>query len=279
MQVFISHGHNEIVRYKLEQFVRTRLGLDPLVLQAAPDLGMTIVEKLEHYGSGCSFALIVLTADDVTAEGGRRARQNVLHELGFFHGKLGRRRVLLLRQHGVELFSNISGLIYKDFDADRVESAFEAIRMAIESGNAVPFAQVMGPDTRSAELAQLFERLWTDDMPPSSRIELIQRLTYGQPEDSRRYLEKILASTDHCARAEIDAAALALADIDDGKPCKNLGDRVEAREWETDEKGGIGLAIIAKALYWNRPNEEVHKTAAEVFTKFLAENPPPPPDG
>jgi len=137
-RIFISHGHNETVRMKLKQFLQERLNLEPIVLQDEPDLGMTIVEKLEHYGSDCSFALIILTSDDITVEGGKRARQNVIHELGFFHGKLGRERVLLLKQQDVELFTNISGVIYKEFNGNDIEKIFDDIRAAIERGAVSP---------------------------------------------------------------------------------------------------------------------------------------------
>lgn len=135
-RVFISHGHNEVVKHKLKDFIRERLRMEPVILAEQPDLGLTVVEKLEKYGPGCQFALILFTADDQMVSGEARARQNVIHELGFFHGLLGRDRVLLLKQSGVELFSNISGLIYKEFEEDRIESVFEDIRIALESCSA-----------------------------------------------------------------------------------------------------------------------------------------------
>jgi hypothetical protein len=135
-RVFISHGHNEVAKLKLKEFVKERLDMEPVILAEQPDLGLTVVEKLEKYGPECDFALILLTADDQTVSGGARARQNVTHELGFFHGVLGRDRVLLLKQSGVELFSNISGLIYKEFERDNIESVFEDIRIALESCSA-----------------------------------------------------------------------------------------------------------------------------------------------
>lgn len=135
-KVFISHGHNELLKLKLKNFIAERLGFQPIILAEQPDNGLTIIEKLEKYGKDCDFALIILTADDQALGGGVRARQNVIHELGFFHGILGRDRVLLLKQSGVELFSNISGLIYKEFEGDKIESIFEDIRIAIETRSA-----------------------------------------------------------------------------------------------------------------------------------------------
>lgn len=134
--IFISHGHNKIVLQKLKLFVEKDLHLKPTILGEQPDSGLTVIEKLERYGKDCDFALIILTRDDETLYGGVRARQNVIHELGFFHGSLGRDRVLLLKQNHVELFSNISGLLYKEFQNDDIDEVFPDIRLALESGSA-----------------------------------------------------------------------------------------------------------------------------------------------
>ncbi|MDE0435165.1 MAG: nucleotide-binding protein, partial [Bryobacterales bacterium] len=57
-----------------------------------------------------SFALLVLTKEDETAQGNMRARQNVIHETGLFQGKLGFSRAIVLLENGTEDFSNISGV-------------------------------------------------------------------------------------------------------------------------------------------------------------------------
>jgi predicted nucleotide-binding protein len=46
-----------------------------------------------------------------------RGRQNVIFELGFFFGKLGRQRVTVLLEKGVEKPSDIEGLVYITLDA------------------------------------------------------------------------------------------------------------------------------------------------------------------
>ncbi|TKJ42831.1 hypothetical protein CEE36_06080 [candidate division TA06 bacterium B3_TA06] len=176
-KIFISHGHNELLKLKLKNFIAERLGLYPVILAEQPDLGLTIIEKLEKYGKDCDFALIILTADDQTVNGGIRARQNVIHELGFFHGILGRDKVLLLKQFNVELFANISGLIYKEFEDDKIESIFEDIRFAIETGS----AQSRGESVPKKK---------TDDSEEfSSKIsKSIDVVTYEWPKIERRNL-------------------------------------------------------------------------------------------
>ena len=45
-----------------------------------------------------------------------RARQNVILELGYFIGKLGRGRVCALHMEGVEIPSDIHGVLYVPYD-------------------------------------------------------------------------------------------------------------------------------------------------------------------
>ena len=47
----------------------------------------------------------------------RRARQNVIFEAGLFVGRLGRDRVALLYEPGVEIPSDLHGLLYAELDA------------------------------------------------------------------------------------------------------------------------------------------------------------------
>jgi len=130
-RIFISHGHNELLRLRLKEFLTSRLGVEVMVLQEAPNRGLTIVEKLEEASERCCFAIILLTKDDEQPSGSSRARQNVIHELGFFQGKYGRERVVLLAERGVELFSNISGIVRVEFEKDHFEASFESIRLEI----------------------------------------------------------------------------------------------------------------------------------------------------
>ena len=43
-----------------------------------------------------------------------RARQNVVLETGYFMGKLGRENVVLLADKGIEMPSDLSGVVYTD---------------------------------------------------------------------------------------------------------------------------------------------------------------------
>jgi predicted nucleotide-binding protein len=132
-RIFISHGHNELAKLKLKDFLRDRLNETAIILSEQPSRGLTVVEKLEVASAQCSFAIILLTGDDVQQNGGIRARQNVIHEVGFFQGKYGRQRVLLICEKGVEIFSNISGIIRLEFQEGHIEEVFEPIRIELEA--------------------------------------------------------------------------------------------------------------------------------------------------
>ena len=97
----------------MAKFVRN-LGIKPVVLFEEPGKGQTIIEKLES-NSDVLFAVVLLTPDDfgqATEEGKLqpRARQNVVLELGYFLGKLGRANVAVLYDESVELPSDYHGV-------------------------------------------------------------------------------------------------------------------------------------------------------------------------
>lgn len=117
--IFIVHGHNIAVQQSVARTIE-RLGLNPIILHELPNAGKTIIEKFES-NSKVGFAIILLTDDDegkskTEIELNNRARQNVVLELGYFIGKLGRDRVLPLHSEGVELPSDIHGLLYVPID-------------------------------------------------------------------------------------------------------------------------------------------------------------------
>ena len=120
-RVFVVHGHDEGARESVARFLE-RFGLEAVILNEQATAGRTIVEKLEHYAD-VDFAVVLLTPDDTggvnTAAVEKlqlRARQNVILELGFFVGKLGRRHVCVLYKGPLELPSDFLGVGYVPLD-------------------------------------------------------------------------------------------------------------------------------------------------------------------
>jgi predicted nucleotide-binding protein len=117
-KVFIVHGHDETARLELSKFIKDDLGLEPIILQEAPNTSLeTIITKFERLAKDCSYALILFTPDD-EANGKARARQNVILELGYFLGKFQdpeNRRIAIIKKGEVEIPSDISGVLYLEY--------------------------------------------------------------------------------------------------------------------------------------------------------------------
>ena len=115
-RVFVVHGHDEEAKQSVARCLE-KLELEPIILHEQPSQGRTIIEKFEDY-SDVGFAVVLLTPDDMGAAKDEidnlrpRARQNVVFELGFFVGKLGRQRVCALHKGEVEIPSDFAGVLW-----------------------------------------------------------------------------------------------------------------------------------------------------------------------
>ncbi len=120
-KIFIVHGHDEGAKHKVARFIGD-LDLTETILDEQPGQGQTMIEKFEEHADEAGLAIVLLTADDIGAPKDQkdnlqpRARQNVILELGYFIGLLGRKRICLLYEEGVELPSDIKGLEYVPLD-------------------------------------------------------------------------------------------------------------------------------------------------------------------
>lgn len=117
-RVFVVHGHDEGAREMVARFL-DRIGFEPIVLHEQANQGRTVIEKIEAQ-LGVSFAVVLLTPDDEGCmKGGTpepRVRQNVLLELGYFIGRLGRDRVCALKRGLVEIPSDFAGVVWENMD-------------------------------------------------------------------------------------------------------------------------------------------------------------------
>jgi predicted nucleotide-binding protein len=118
-EVFVVHGHDDAFKREVADVLR-RAGLNPVILHEQPSGGKTIIEKFEKHGSGAGFAVVLLTPDDVGGPSPEqlrpRTRQNVIGEMFWFAGKLGRSRVCALRKGDVEVPTDFAGVIYTTVD-------------------------------------------------------------------------------------------------------------------------------------------------------------------
>jgi predicted nucleotide-binding protein len=118
-EIFIVHGHDSPAKLEVARLVQ-KAGLKDVILHEQPNQGRTIIEKFEAHGGAAGFAAIVATADDV---GGLdpdhlqpRTRQNVIGEMFWFAGRLGRDRVCVLVKGKIEMPSDFAGIGYTEMD-------------------------------------------------------------------------------------------------------------------------------------------------------------------
>jgi len=120
--IFIVHGHNNEIKESVARLLENQ-NLNPIILHEKPNQGRTIIEKFEHNTQNTGFAVILLTDDDKGKAKSdlklkMRPRQNVVLELGYFIGKLGRSRICPLYTKGVELPNDFSGVVYNEIDSN-----------------------------------------------------------------------------------------------------------------------------------------------------------------
>lgn len=130
-KITIGHGRSDEWR-TLKDFIQDRLKLDVDEFNQSSAAGMTTKERLEQMLDDSCFAFLVMTAEDEHADGSKHARENVIHEIGLFQGRLGFRRGIILLEHGCQEFSNIHGISQIRFTAGRMREVFEEIRGVLE---------------------------------------------------------------------------------------------------------------------------------------------------
>jgi predicted nucleotide-binding protein len=136
--VFIIHGRNEAKWRELKDIVNSQFRLNSIVLLEQPEKGSeTVIEKFERYAETCSYAIALFTPDDEVSSGGEtylQARPNVVYELGWFCGKLGRSGVMLLLQTGTSMFSDFGGIVRKEFSRNVSEKTGEIRASLVAAG-------------------------------------------------------------------------------------------------------------------------------------------------
>ena len=137
MKVFIGHG-----RRKDWQTIRDHLtsahGLTVEEFNVSPTAGMSTIERLTEMLESACLAILVMTPENQQASGKVNARQNVVHEIGLFQGKLGFPRAIIVKERAAEEFSNIKGLTYIPFNKGRIGEILPEIDRVLVRERVVP---------------------------------------------------------------------------------------------------------------------------------------------
>jgi predicted nucleotide-binding protein len=133
--IFIIHGHDELNTRRLVSLLQDHFQIKPIVIFEKPGMSRTIIDKYEQYASSCSFAFALVTPDDEVVdskENYKQTRPNVIFELGWFVGRLGRQRVVILLKEGTQIHSDIDGVSRIQF-RDNIEEKILQIKNELEA--------------------------------------------------------------------------------------------------------------------------------------------------
>jgi len=121
--IFIGHGRSPLWR-DLKDHLQDKHGYQVEAYEIGARAGHAIRDILEDMLKKSSFALLVMTGEDESADGKVRARQNVIHETGLFQGRLGFSKALVLLEEGTDEFSNIHGVDQIRFGKGNIKETF-----------------------------------------------------------------------------------------------------------------------------------------------------------
>lgn len=117
--IFVVHGRSYL-RRSVKDFLQSATSAHVIFLDEQSVGSSVIIERLEEFADTAAFAIVLMTGDDYGGLFGeapqKRARQNVIFELGLFMGAWGRSRVAILYEEGVERPSDIGGVLYTSLD-------------------------------------------------------------------------------------------------------------------------------------------------------------------
>jgi len=130
-KIFIGHGQSPLWR-ELKDFLSERLGLSWDEFNREAVAGVPTFERISQMLDEADFAFLIMTAEDEFADKSIHARENVVHEVGLFQGKLGPKKAIILLEEGCKEFSNIVGLSQIRFPKGFISAVFEEIRKVLE---------------------------------------------------------------------------------------------------------------------------------------------------
>jgi predicted nucleotide-binding protein len=134
-KILLIHGRDGQNVSRLVRLIRDLWHCSVVVLSDLPARGRTIIEKFEEAARGTGFVIALLTPDDAVQFGGKRYHQprpNVILELGWAYGRLGRSRVCILYKEGTHLPSDLHGINRIDF-SENVLDVWPQLQLELES--------------------------------------------------------------------------------------------------------------------------------------------------
>ena len=116
-KIFLIHGSDNEMKFDVSKVLET-LDLDPIILHENSDMRKNLIEKIDDY-SHVSFAIVLLSSDDLayskekTPDDNKyKTSQNVIFELGYFLGRLGKQNVSVIykKRNDFEIPNDYAGV-------------------------------------------------------------------------------------------------------------------------------------------------------------------------
>ena len=178
---------------------------------------------------------------------------------------MSRRPSLLCKEVGVELFSNISGLIYLEFEQGKIENIFELIRKSVESANAGEFAKTVPVVVKDASVRSLFDELNEANRSTVDRLNTIQQIAETKAPDRLHYLGEIARGKGDFAVVEKWAAEAAMEAIKSDSDIPNLHEYAMGKIPEIPQGDGTSMGMIALKIF----NDAFYTSRKEASTRAL----------
>jgi hypothetical protein len=122
-KIFIGHGASPQWR-DLKDHLHEQHGYDVVAYETGSRAGHTIRDVIAEMLDCSSFAILVMTGEDIMENGTVRTRQNVIHETGLFQGRLGFSKAVVLKEEDTEEFSNIHGVNQIRYTKGNIKETF-----------------------------------------------------------------------------------------------------------------------------------------------------------
>jgi predicted nucleotide-binding protein len=135
-KIFIGHGRSYVWK-DLVDIIENRLGLVSDAFEREVSAGKTTHARIHDMLESASFAFLVMTAEDTHADNKLHARENVIHEIGLFQGKLGPEKAIILLEDGCQEFGNIVGLTQIRFPKGDIMAKFIQIHDVLKANKLI----------------------------------------------------------------------------------------------------------------------------------------------
>jgi predicted nucleotide-binding protein len=129
-KVFIGHGTDPQWKY-LQRALNDIHGIRAEAFESAERAGYHTLVVVDEMVRTSAVAVVIMTGEDVMEDGTARARENVVHEVGFCQGALGIQNTIVVLEENTSEPSNIAGLTQIRFPRGRLIDVEDKILEAL----------------------------------------------------------------------------------------------------------------------------------------------------